>query len=248
MAPDSPHSPPSAPPLDARSALIRRSAVAVLFVAASVGLYLTAGDYASIEALRANQAQLHGYVADHAALAVLTFMAVFVLYAATSIPGIIALKMIGGLLFGSVPATLLIMVGMTVGGAISFLMARYVLTDLVRSRTGDWAARLEAGFKRNAWSYMFILRLLPIVPYFAVNIVPALLRVPLRIFLVTTFIGTIPNTYIYTSLGASLGDALAAGPGIDPWSALMQPKVIAALVGLIGLAVLPIVYQRFTRS
>ncbi len=198
--------------------------VAILFVAVCVALYLTAGENTSIQALRDNQVQLRAYVADHAFLAVLTFMAVFVLYAATSIPGIIALKVIGGLLFSPVPATLIIMVGMTIGGAISFLMVRYVLTDFVRARTGAWPTRLEAGFRRNAWSYMFILRLLPVVPYFAVNIVPALLRVPLRIFLITTFFGTIPNTYIYASLGAGLGDALAAAPGIDPWSALMQPK------------------------
>lgn len=247
MALPPPGLPPADPSIDPRAPLIRRLTVAVLFVAVATALYLTAGDYVSLDALRQNQEHLRAFVAEHTVAAALAFMTIFALYAASSIPGVVALTFTGGLLFSPLPATLMVMVAMTVGGTISFLMVRYVFTDFVRARTGTWASRLEAGFRRNMWSYMFILRIMPVVPYFVVNIVPALLRIPARVFIVATFFGTAPNTYVYATLGAGFADALAADPGVDPMAALLQPKIVAALAGLVGLALLPVLYQRFTK-
>jgi uncharacterized membrane protein YdjX (TVP38/TMEM64 family) len=105
-------------------------------------------------------------------------------------------------------------------------------------------AKLAAGFQRDVWSYMLILRLVPLFPFFVVNLVPAFLGVSLRCFAVTTFIGIIPATFIYAALGAGLGDALRSGGDL---SVALSPGVLAALLGLAALAALPILYNRLRR-
>lgn len=235
----------TATPTAARRVAVRRLAGLILFVVGVVAVYSLAGDYLSLDSLKANQQRLREYVDAHYLSAALTFMVAYTAITFFSIPGIITLLFAGGLMFSPLPATAMIIVSATTGATMMFFLVRHGLTDVVRARTGAWAARLEAGFHRNAWSYMIMLRMIPLVPYFVVNVVPALLRVRPRVFVLGTFFGAMPGTFVYTTLGAGLGDALASGAISDPAQALTQPKVMFGLCGLALLALVPVAYNRF---
>ncbi|MDX2221538.1 MAG: TVP38/TMEM64 family protein [Rhodospirillaceae bacterium] len=227
----------------------RRLVVLVAFALVVAAVFASgAGEMLSLDALRANQDRLRALVADHRPLAMAGYMAVYVAATAFSVPGAVWLTIAGGFVFGALAASALTVVAATIGAVVVFLLARYALADLFRAKAGPFAARMEDGFRRNAFSYMLVLRLVPLFPFFLVNLAPAFLGVPLRVFALGTLIGIIPGTFVFATLGAGLGDALAAGAAVNPGAALMQPTVIGGLLGLAALAMIPVVYKRFVRN
>ncbi|WP_374383290.1 TVP38/TMEM64 family protein [Dongia sp.] len=198
----------------------------------------------NLEILKARQADLQAVAANHYFLAVLGFMLAYTALVACSIPGSVVLTLAGGFLFGTVPATCYIVTAATMGAVLVFLAARSALADLLRARAGPWFSRLADGFERDAWSYMLILRLVPVFPFFVVNLVPAFLGVSLRCFAVTTFFGIIPATFIYAAIGSGLGETLAASDGVN---LSVSPSVWVGLVGLGALAATPIAWKRLQR-
>lgn len=234
---------PAAPP---RGAFSRgRIAVLLLFLAAIGGVILSgAGDFLSLETLSANRVRLLEFVQSNAVVAVFAFMGIYIVAVAFSIPGASWLTIAGGFVFGHLIGTLYIVVAATIGATIVFLLARYALGDALRAKAGQALKKMESGFRDNALSYLLVLRLVPLFPFFLVNLVPAFLGVPLRTYIVGTFFGIIPGTFVYATVGAGIGDALAAGAGVDPGAALRQPTVIGAFVGLAILALIPVVYKR----
>ena len=222
-----------------------RIAVLLLFLGILGFVFLSgAGDFLSLETLSANRARLLEFVQSNAVVAILAFMAIYVAAVAFSIPGAVWLTIAGGFVFGSIAATFYIVVAATVGATAVFLLARYVLGDVLRAKAGQALKNMEDGFRKNALSYLLVLRLVPLFPFFLVNLVPAFLGVPLRTYIIGTFLGIIPGTFVFATVGAGIGDALAAGAGVDPAAALRQPTVIGALAGLAILALIPVVYKR----
>jgi uncharacterized membrane protein YdjX (TVP38/TMEM64 family) len=124
-----------------------------------------------------------------------------------------------------------------------FLAARTALGDTLRRRTGPWLRRLEDGFRDNALSYLLVLRLMPLIPFWLVNLVPAFLGVPLRIFVLGTLVGIIPGTLIFASVGNGLGAVLDTGRQPDA-GILFEPEILLPLIGLSVLALIPMVYRR----
>jgi uncharacterized membrane protein YdjX (TVP38/TMEM64 family) len=181
---------------------------------------------------------------SHGVAAALIFMAIYVAAVALSLPGAVWLSIAGGFLFGPVLGTAFNVVAATIGATIVFLLARYVVGDVLRARAGPALQAMEQGFRANALSYLLVLRFVPLFPFFLVNLVPAFLGVPLAIFVVGTFFGIIPGALVYTLVGAGLGDALAAGAEINPGAALKQPTVIGALAGLVVLSLIPVFYKK----
>ncbi len=202
---------------------------------------LGGGEWLSLDLLRARHRDLAAFVADHYALSVAGFILIYVVVVALSIPGATILTLAGGYLFGVIPATCYIVVGATAGATIVFLAARSSLGDLLRAKAGPWFAKLADGFQRDAWSYMLILRLVPLFPFFVINLVPAFLGVRLRIFVWTTFIGIIPATLVYATLGSGLGQILDSDAAI---STALSPTIIAALLGLAALSAAPLILRR----
>ncbi|WP_119461283.1 TVP38/TMEM64 family protein [Rhodospirillaceae bacterium SYSU D60014] len=200
-------------------------------------------DYISLDALRDNREWLLAQVADHQLLSVLIFMVAYAAAVALSVPGATVLTIAGGFLFGQIPATCYAVMAATVGATIVFVVAKGALHDLLRAKAGPWLKRMEAGFAENGLSYMLVLRLVPIFPFFVVNLVPAFLGVPLGTYVVGTFFGIIPGTFVYASVGAGLGSIFEAGGDISP-AGVLTPEIITALVGLALLALLPIVYKK----
>ncbi|MGI9414634.1 MAG: TVP38/TMEM64 family protein [Hyphomicrobiales bacterium] len=214
-------------------------------VAAAIAAAFAFGvqDYLTFDALRENREVLTGFVAQNALSAAFLFMAAYAVATALSLPGGAVLSITGGFLFGTLFGTLWVVIGATLGAVGIFLAARTALGDALRAKAGPWLARMEAGFQENAMSYLLVLRLVPLFPFFVVNLVPAFLGVNLRTFTVATFLGIIPGAFVYVSVGAGLGSVFDQGGEVSASSAL-TPEVITALVGLAVLSLVPVVYKK----
>ena len=224
---------------------VRRMApLAVLAAGLALFLALDLQRYVSLTALQQNHDALVIYVQNHAALASALFVTAYAAAVAFSIPGAALLTISGGLMFGVVWGSVLVVLGATAGAVCIFLAARTALAEPLRRRAGSWLTRLEGGFRRNAFSYLLTLRLVPVVPFWLINIVPGLLGVPLRTYALTTFLGIIPGTVVYVSLGNGAGATLAAGGDLN-LGIIFTPEVLLPLLGLATLSLVPVALRRF---
>lgn len=228
------------------SALRRFLPLILLLGLAAAAWSLGLKDYLTFEALRENRALLLSFVQDQAVLAVVVFTLAYAVSTAVSLPGGAFLTVIGGFLFGTVFGGVWTLIGATIGATAIFLAAKTALGDLLRARAGPFFHRMEAGFRENAFSYLLVLRLIPLFPFFVVNLVPAFLGVSLRTYVVATFIGIIPGTFVFASVGAGLGSVFETS-GEFSASAIVTPQIVIALIGLALLSLLPVVYRQTRR-
>jgi uncharacterized membrane protein YdjX (TVP38/TMEM64 family) len=212
-------------------------------IVAVVAAYFVLGfnHYLTVDALRAHESRLRLFAADHAVLAPLIFIAVYTAVVALSLPGAALMTIAGGFIFRLWPGTLFNIIGATLGAVILFVLARFVVSDAVRTRAGPFLARMAAGFERNAFSYLLFLRLVPLFPFWAVNLAAALLGVALRPFALATLVGIIPGSLAYTSIGDGLGLAVGADSG------RVTPTTVGLRVGFALLAFLPLAIQWLRR-
>jgi uncharacterized membrane protein YdjX (TVP38/TMEM64 family) len=218
--------------------------IILVFIAAIVAFFgFGLHKYLTFEQLRLHRSALMAYVATMPVKAVLLFVLAYALATALSLPGGALLTLTGGFLFGIWEGTVAVVIGATLGATLLFLAARSLFADALRTKAGPWLAKMEAGFKDDALSYLLVLRLIPGFPFFVVNLVPAFLGVSLRTFVVATFAGIIPGTFVFTSIGAGLGSIFDSMQEFSLKGAL-TPQVITALVGLAVLSLIPVVYKR----
>jgi uncharacterized membrane protein YdjX (TVP38/TMEM64 family) len=237
--------PVPAPLVPEPRSLVRRLAPAAVLVAGAVAFFaLGLHRYISFETLREHRSELMAFVADHRALAPALFVAIYATATALSVPGGLVLSVTGGFLFGTFLGTAFAVMGATTGAVGVFLIARTALGAVLRRRlTGGALERMAEGFRENAFSYLLFLRLVPLFPFFVVNLAPAFLGVSLRTFVAATLLGIIPGAFVFASVGAGLGDAFEMGGSFSA-AGLLTPKVITALVGLAALSLAPIAYKR----
>ncbi len=233
----------SASPSGRRLSLARLGPLLVLLAGLGLALAFGLDDYLSCGSLRDNRIWLLDQVARHGWLAGAAFMAIYATAVALSVPGAVLLTVAGGFLFGTIAAAAMVVVSATAGATAVFLAARSALGEPLRARAGPWLGRLERGFAENALSYLLVLRLVPLFPFFVVNIVPAFLGVTLRTYLIGTFFGIIPGTFVFASVGAGLGSIFDAG-GTCSLEGVLTTEVVIALVGLALLALLPVAYKQ----
>ncbi len=227
---------------------ILRYALLAFFVAALVAFFAFDFDrFVSFQALQDNRENLADFVAGSPILAACAFVLIYTLVVAFSLPIATIVSIAGGVLFGVVTGTFLVVIGATIGATLLFLLARSTLSAFLQRRAGAAMHRMERGFRRNEFSYMLILRLVPLFPFFLVNIVPALLGVRLGVYVLATAIGIVPGVIVYVSVGAGAGSLLDNDslPGLD---AFLDPQVLAPLIGLLLLALVPIAYKRLRRK
>jgi uncharacterized membrane protein YdjX (TVP38/TMEM64 family) len=217
--------------------------LAVLALAIGSFFALHLDMYLTFEALRENRALLSQFVAEHAVLASILYVAVYAAVVAASLPGGAVLTVTGGFLFGSIGGTLHVVLAATLGATLLFLMARTAFGDALRAKAGPFLKKMEQGFQENAFNYLLVLRLIPLFPFFIVNLVPAFLGVPLRTYALATFIGIIPGSFVYASVGAGLGSVFDRNESFSPANVL-TPEIVVALVGLAVLAIVPVVYRK----
>jgi uncharacterized membrane protein YdjX (TVP38/TMEM64 family) len=212
--------------------------VVVLAYASDLGYYLT------FDHLRAHYRIIVDFVAANPVGAAAIYLMLYTLAVAASVPGAVFMTIIGGFLFGAWIGTTLTVIAATLGATLLFLAARTAFGDFLRTRTASFLGRMEAGFRRNAFSYLLVLRLVPLFPFFIVNLVPAFLGVGLGTYVGATLLGIIPGTLVYTLAGCGLGSILETG-GEFSLKSVLTPEMIAALCGLALLALVPVVYKRF---
>ena len=160
-----------------------------------------------------------------------------------SLPGAALMTIIGGFLLGQWVGTGAVVIGATLGASVLFVSARSASQDLLAKKMGPWAKKMQAGFQKNAFSYLLTLRLIPLFPFVIINLVAALLQLPFRIFFWGTFLGIIPGSFVYTSLGVALQD-LIQSPNFSA-DLIMKPSILLALTGLGLLSLLPLLYQKY---
>lgn len=200
-------------------------------------------EYVTFETLKANRIELLDFVGHNLALAILIFIVGYAVVVAFSIPGGAVLTITGGFLFGLTTGTLSTVVGATFGATGLFLAARLAVGDVLRKKAGKIIQKMEAGFQENAFNYLLVLRLVPIFPFWLVNLAPALLGVTLRTYVIATFIGIVPGTFVYTSIGNGLGAVFDRGETPD-LGIIFEPAILIPIVGLALLALLPIAYKK----
>ncbi len=203
-------------------------------------------DYLNFDVLRENRESLLAWVDSNAVLAALTFMAAYAAVVAFSLPGGAVMTIAGGFLFGALLGASLVVVAATLGATLLFLAARTSLGDLLRAKAGPWLGKMEAGFQENALSYMLVLRLVPLFPFFVVNLVPAFLGVKTSTYVLATLFGIVPGTLVYATVGAGLGSIFDSGEAFS-LSGILTPEIIAALIGLAILALVPVAYKKFKK-
>ncbi|WP_375205385.1 TVP38/TMEM64 family protein [Hyphococcus sp.] len=240
--------PPASQPPASQPAVkgpIRRLAP-LLIIGAALALFFVLGlhRYFTLDSLRENRELLRGWVTDEPLRAMAIFVAVYAAAVAISFPGASILTIFGGYLFGLWVGAPLIVVAATLGSTIIFLAARTALGDVLSKRAGGLAKRMEKGFREGELSYMFVLRLAPVFPFWGVNIAAGLLGVSLRNFLIGTFFGIIPGSFVYASIGAAAGAAFDAGEDLSLSGVLLKPETLTPIIGLIVLALIPVFMKR----
>ena len=209
-------------------------AAGIAFIAAGGHKYLTFANLAE------NRDWLCNLVARWGFVAALTYVAVYGIVVSLSVPGGAVLTIAGGFLFGTWLGAVCAVIGATLGATAIFLAARAGLGGLAQ-RAGPFVGRLEAGFRADAFSYLLVLRLVFIFPFWLVNLVPALVGVRLPTYVLATFLGIIPATFVYASLGNGLG-SVVEDPGLG---VLLRPSILVPIVGLAFLALIPVGYKRW---
>lgn len=213
-------------------------------VAISGGVFLR--DYLSFETLAANRESLIAFRDANYLLTALLFVGAYIAIVAFSLPGAAIATLTGGFLFGLFPGALLNAGAATIGATLIFLAAKFGLGDRLAAKmdAADGAVRrIKDGIREDETSYLFIMRLIPAVPFFVANLIPAFVGVGLGKYVVTTFLGILPGSVVYTWVGAGLGEVFARGETPD-FGIILEPHILGPILGLVALALLPILIKR----
>ncbi|WP_386625295.1 TVP38/TMEM64 family protein [Sulfitobacter geojensis] len=230
-----------------RSGLQRYLPLIAIAIVAVIGAF-TLRDYISFDVLRDNREALLAFRDDNFLLTVLMFIGVYVAVVGFSLPGAVIVTLTGGFLFGTVLGTAFNVTGATLGAILIFLAARMGLGNRLKEKmdaSDGMVAKIKKGIDENQWSMLFFIRLVPAVPFFVANLIPAFVGVPLFRFAVSTFLGIIPGSLVYTSVGAGLGEVFARGetPNLG---IIFEPHILLPILGLTALSVLPVLIKAVT--
>ncbi|VEG91714.1 TVP38/TMEM64 family protein [Legionella spiritensis] len=230
------------------NAFIRRFIPLILLLLLLV-LFFSFGlqNYLSFKSLQQHHQALEQWTNDHYVQVALLFCLVYVVAVAVSIPGAVFLTLAGGFLFGPLGGTVYVVLSATLGATLLYLAVRLALADWMTKKTAGRLAAMRDGFQQDAFHYLLVLRLIPVFPFWLVNIVPALLNVPARLFITATLIGIIPGTFVYVSIGNGLNAIFASGqtPNL---TIIFKPVILLPLLGLALLSLLPIAYKRWVKK
>ena len=208
---------------------------------------LDLGRFLSFDLLQEHRHTLLDQVAEHALLAAIAFIGLYIVVVAFSLPGGAVMTVSGGFLFGALLATIYTVVAATIGATLLFLIARTSLGEALKAKAGPWLDRMQGGFNENAMSYLLVLRLIPLFPFWLVNLAPAFLGVQLRTYVIATLFGIVPGTFVFSLVGAGLGSVFDAGESFT-LQGVLTGEIIGALVGLALLSLVPVIYKRFKKG
>ena len=215
--------------------------LSVVVVAVALFFYLDLERFLTLEALKANRQLLADYYAAHTVGTVAAFMVIYILQTALSLPGAAILSLAAGAIFGALAGTVYAVVAATVGATLAFLVTRYLLRDAILKRFGAKLEGLNRELEQRGWNYLLFLRLVPLFPFFLINLAAGLTRLPLRVFVLGTLVGIIPGGFVFVNAGASLAT-------IDSLSDVASPRVLGSFL-LLGLfALVPVLYGKLKQK
>ncbi len=233
----------------AKSALSIQKLLPIIVIITGFSAFIFSGglDFLSFETLSEHRVEILNWCESNMVLAVFTFIVVYTIVTALSIPGAVWITLSGGFIFGFLQGVIYVVIAATSGAVLIFLAARYAFADYFHAKAGPAVTRMEDGFRKNALSYLLFLRLVPVFPFWLVNLVPALLGVQLRTYIIGTFFGIIPGSLVFTWVGSGLGAVLDRGemPNIG---IIFEPVVLFPIIGLSLLSIAPVLYKRFRAS
>jgi uncharacterized membrane protein YdjX (TVP38/TMEM64 family) len=196
--------------------------------------------FLTLEGLQNNRQALLDYYASHTLATVAGFMAIYIIQTTLSLPGAAILSLAAGAIFGSIMGTVYAVMAASIGATLAFLVTRYLLRDMVLKRFGSRLEGINRELEQRGLNYLLFLRLVPVFPFFLINLAAGLTRLPLRTFVLGTLLGIIPGGFVFVNAGASLAS-------ITSLSGIASPRVLVsfALLGLFALV--PVFYNKLTR-
>ena len=218
----------------------RNQTILIALGAAAIALFfiLDLGRFLTLETLKANHQGLVRSYQNHTLLTVLGFMVIYIVQTALSLPGAAILSLAAGALFGSIMGTVYANIAATIGATLAFLVTRYLLHDTVLQRFGGKLETINRELENRGFNYLLFLRLVPVFPFFLINLAAGLTRLPLRTFVLATMLGIVPGGFVYVHAGASLAS-------VDSLADVASPRVLGAFA-LLGLfALVPVLHGKW---
>jgi len=205
---------------------------AAIAVIAGLFMYFDLGRFLTLDYLKESRAQFQELYHNHALLVIAAYMGVYILVTALSLPGAAILTLAGGAMLGFWMGSLVISFASTIGATLACLAARFLFRDAVQRRFAERLTAINEGIAREGAFYLFTLRLIPIFPFFVINLVMGLSKLPIRTFFWVSQLGMLPGTLVYVNAGRQLGQ-------LDSLKGILSPALIGsfALLGIFPLLV-----------
>lgn len=199
-------------------------------------------DFFSFENLKKYHENLKLFYENNKVLFPIIFILIYIVSTALSIPGAVFLTIFAGFLFGKYLATIFVAIGATIGASILFIAAKYAIKDFFLKKAGPFLQKIGKGFKKNAKCYMLFLRLIPLFPFWLVNIIPAFFNIKFSTYLWTTFFGIMPGTFVFAQGGRALKSILE----LEKFTikSIFSWQVILTLTLLAFFMLLPIIFKK----
>jgi uncharacterized membrane protein YdjX (TVP38/TMEM64 family) len=229
---------------DLLAAARRYGPLALIAVLLIIAVASGATRHLSLHDLRLRRAALETLVHAHPAISLCAYVGLYALLVGLSLPAALVMTLAGGMLFGGWVGGRAAAVGCTAGATIAFLACRTALGDTLNRRAGPATARIVEGVRRDAFSYILMLRLIPVTPYWLANLALGLVDIPLATFVTASLLGILPASLIYAHLGSGLNRLFAEGLRPD-LHVILQPSVLGPLIALALLALVPVVARRW---
>ncbi|NNK97235.1 MAG: TVP38/TMEM64 family protein [Desulfobacterales bacterium] len=201
--------------------------IVLLLLAAGAFVYFDVGRFLTLEYIKASQERFQQLYSEHRFTVIAIYMLVYIAVTALSLPGAAVMTLAGGGFFGLVTGTIVVSFASTIGAACACLAARFVLRDWVQGKFGDRLTAINQGIEREGAFYLFSLRLIPVFPFFVINLLMGLTTMPIRTYFWVSQLGMLPATIVYVNAGKELGK-------IDSLSGIASPGLIASFV-ILGL-------------
>lgn len=225
---------------------VRFVPLVLIMILMGIAYFTGLHEYFSYQSMRKHRATLLALVATYPLLAPLLYISAYTISTALSIPGGIFLSIFGGFLFPQPFSTIFVVIGATLGAIIIFLAASTAFGEILKNKAGPLMQKMQAGFQEDAAHYLLFLRLVPIFPFWMVNLAPAFFGVSLFTFTWTTFFGIMPGAFVFTQAGVGLGAILDSGETLSI-DAIFNNQIKIALIALGIFALLPVVIKKIRR-
>ncbi len=220
----------------------KKIAVACIVAALVAAFFIfDLGRFLTLESLKANRIALRSYYEDHSFLMAGGFILLYIAQTALSLPGAAILSLAAGAVFGAVMGTVYVNIGATIGASMAFLVARYLFHDVIQNKFGPRLEKINTELETRGFNYLLFLRLVPVFPFFLINLGAGLTKIPLRTFFFGTMIGIIPGSFVFCNAGASLA-------AINSVSEVASPRVLGSFALLGVFALIPALYQKMRKK